>query len=137
MPKVILEDGFPPELSEFKALASSDQAILLVALPGAYVASLYDLRRGRLVRRERFKPSPNIEELADRMVHQLYNGLDPAALIVPRTPMSQQELSDVQTVSWLYWGGIGLGVAAAVIIPTLLLTSDDGGSEGTGLKVRF
>ncbi len=127
-----------PALPDYRAIASTDQALFFGYQDDAIVAALYDLRRGSFIRRIAISPGGSATQMAREIVRRLYAGLDPRALNAPLSTMETVAVSKSSIPNWVLWTGVGLSVAAAIAIPTAVLLSQDAESQQpAGLSVRF
>ncbi len=129
-------------LTDLKALAFAEQAIILAAGDDTLAAALFDLKAMRRVRAIEVPLDREGFDAGRSVIRDLYRGLsarEPGLVAAPPSPDS----ADDGEVRWWLWGSIAAGVAAAVAIPVVILALDDGdvgidreGGTG-GVVIRF
>jgi hypothetical protein len=124
LPKDLRTPSFVGFINELKALAASDQAILVAITGGEIQGALFDLVRRKVANQIRFPyEGQDLRGAANTLVERLYQDLDTRT---PSTPLAASFLYEgtpeltSRTQDWLLWTGVAMGVAAAVIIPWML-----------------
>ena len=121
------------------SFVAARQTIVLAVRGDRIEASLYNLQRNTRVRGIKIaRTGSDIESQARMIVEKLYAGLNRQAPGVSNAVLPIDNRVKKTQRSWWFWPSIGLGVAAAMIIPTVLLLQDDDTLErrsGTGAVI--
>lgn len=127
-------------LRDLKALAFAEQAVVVSVGEGQLAGALFDLKSLRRIRAVQVGLDRDGVEAGRALVRELYRGLSPREPgLVAAVPEEEPE----GETRWWLWGSIAAGVAAAVVVPVVILTMDEGDTgidreAGTGgVVIRF
>jgi len=127
-------------LSDLKALAFAEQAVVLSAERTTLTGALFDLKAVRRIRVVQVPLDPGGMDAGRDLIRDLYRGLSPRE---PGLVAAAPEPEADEGVRWWLWGSVAAGVAAAVAIPAVIIALDDDEvgvprESGTGgVVIRF
>ena len=129
----VRSDGvrFPESVRTIAAVAAVRHIIVFSLERGNVWAALFDVNRQKTVRMTEFaKGRLPLLAVADQVVERLYDGLNRRMPSMTDAVIPVGTKIKSQGTPWWVWVSVGVGAAAAIIIPTvLLLDSPDGVSR--------